>query len=177
MRKFLAGASLIMLAACVVPAPPPPIAPRSAPPSPLPPARAPVSQDWRDFPLMPGSWAYAGDAAGSSAMFGRAGSEADFIVRCDVASRTVTLSWAGVAAPAGNATTITTSAATVTYPAGAVTANRIGVRLAANDPFLDKLAFSRGRFVVAGAVSEQAAVRLVLPAWPEPARAVEDCRK
>jgi hypothetical protein len=103
--------------------------------------------------------------------------EADFILRCDLASRSVTLSWLGVPMTAGNATTITTSAAVVTYPAGAVGANRIGVRLAANDPFLDKLAFSRGRFVVAGAVSGQAAVRLVIPAWPEPARAIEDCRK
>jgi hypothetical protein len=175
MRKFLAGASLILLAACVAPAPPPPPAPRPAPPPPPPPA--PVSQDWRDFPLTPGSWAYAGDAAGSSALFGRVGAEADLIVRCDRASRTVTLSWAGVPMPAGNATTITTSSGVVTYPAGAVSANRIGVRLAANDPFLDKLAFSRGRFVVAGAVSEQASVRLVIPAWPEPGRAVEDCRK
>ena len=175
MRKFLAGASLILLAACVAPAPPPPPAPRPAPP--LPPPPAPVSQDWRDFPLTPGSWAYAGDGAGSSALFGRAGVEADFILRCDLASRTVTLSWLGVPMPAGNATTITTSAGVVTYPAGAVTANRIGVRLAASDPFLDKLVFSRGRFVVAGAVSEQAAVRLVIPAWPEPGRAVEDCRK
>ena len=171
MRKFLAGASLIMLAACVAPEPPPPPAPRPAPPPPPPPA--PVSQDWRDFPLTPGSWAYAADAAGSSATFGRVGIEADFILRCDLANRTVTLSWPGVAVPAGNATTITTSAAAVTYPAGAVTATRIGVRLAARDPFLDKLAFSRGRFVVAG----QANVPLVIPAWPEPARAIEDCRK
>jgi len=171
MRKFLAGAFLILLAACVAPVPPPPTAPRPAPPPPQP--SAPISQDWRDWPLTPGSWAYAADPGGSSAIFGRAGAAADFVLRCDLANRTLTLSWPGAAGPAGDATTITTSAGIVTYPAGAVSLNRIGVRLAAGDPFLDKLAFSRGRFVVAG----QANLRLVIPARPEPARTIEDCRK
>ena len=39
-------------------------------------------------------------------------------------------------------------------------------------PLLYSLAYSRGRFVVEGG----GAARLVLPAWPEAARAIEDCR-
>jgi hypothetical protein len=34
------------------------------------------------------------------------------------------------------------------------------------------MAFSRGRFMV----EAQGMATLVLPAWPEPARVVEDCR-
>jgi hypothetical protein len=43
--------------------------------------------------------------------------------------------------------------------------------LPAGDPFLDEIVFSRGRFVV-----ETAGAMMVIPAWPEPAKAVEDCR-
>ena len=41
----------------------------------------------------------------------------------------------------------------------------------ARDPLLDAIAFSRGRFVLQGGGAE-----LVLPAWPELSRAIEDCR-
>ena len=48
----------------------------------------------------------------------------------------------------------------------------VAASLAATDPLLDAMAFSRGRFVV-----EQAgAPPLVLPAWAEIGRVVEDCR-
>ena len=40
------------------------------------------------------------------------------------------------------------------------------------DPLLDAIAFSRGRF----AVSVSGTPALVLPAWPELTRVVEDCR-
>jgi hypothetical protein len=43
----------------------------------------------------------------------------------------------------------------------------------AGDAALDWIAFSRGRFVVAATGMPL----LVLPAWPEPARVIEDCRK
>lgn len=43
---------------------------------------------------------------------------------------------------------------------------------AANDSFLDALGFSRGRFVVEGGGLPV----LVIPAWPEILRVVEDCR-
>ena len=42
----------------------------------------------------------------------------------------------------------------------------------AYDPLLDAIAFSRGRFTV----ESESGAMLVLPAWPEPARVVEDCR-
>ena len=105
-------------------------------------------------------------------MFGRPGLEADFILRCDPATRTITLSWPGAV---GTSATITTSfgaepLAVAALPGGGP---RIGTTLAATNPLLDRLAFSRGRFMVTGA----GGARLVIPAWPEAARAIEDCRK
>jgi len=44
--------------------------------------------------------------------------------------------------------------------------------LPAADPLLDQIVFSRGRFLVrADGVAD-----LILPTWPEPARAIEECR-
>jgi hypothetical protein len=51
-------------------------------------------------------------------------------------------------------------------------AMRVTADLAASDPLLDGIAFSRGRIAVAMA----GGVPLVVPAWPEAARTIEDCR-
>lgn len=177
MRRFLVWAPLLPLVACVAPKPAPEPARQAALPPPPPPA--PVAQDWRDRPLAPGSWAYRADAAGSSAMFGVAGAEAELILRCDLASRTVFLSWRGTPMAGGNPATITTSYGLANYRGGPApgAAGRIGVSFAARDPFLDRIAFSRGRVVIAKLVSAEQSEVLAVPAWPEPARAVEDCRK
>jgi hypothetical protein len=47
------------------------------------------------------------------------------------------------------------------------------VTLPASDPLLDQMAFSRGRFLVTAEGGES----LVVPAWPEFARVIEDCRR
>ena len=49
---------------------------------------------------------------------------------------------------------------------------RLSATVPAFDPFLDAIAFSRGR--VEFSVSGQPA--LVIPSWAEPARVIEDCR-
>jgi hypothetical protein len=49
---------------------------------------------------------------------------------------------------------------------------RLTIEFSANDPLLDALANSRGR--LGFTVSSQPP--LVVPAWPEAARVVEDCR-
>jgi hypothetical protein len=41
-----------------------------------------------------------------------------------------------------------------------------------SDPLLDQMAFSRGRFLV----TSEDGPSLVVPAWPEFSRVVEDCR-
>lgn len=175
MRRSLPPLALAtVLAACVPAKRAPSPAPRpSAPPAALP--AAPPQQDWRDVPLTPGTWTWHGAAGQSSiAQFLVPGQQALFAIRCDFASRTIRISRAG-ALPAGAATmTITTSYGA--FPLAAANGGgqppAIVAQASARDPHLDQLAFSRGRFTVDVAGQPQ----FVLPAWPEPARVVEDCR-
>ncbi len=118
---------------------------------------APLSFDaGKALPLAAGQWTYFATANGSMASYG-----SHLSIRCDRATRTVTISRA-VGTPA--ALTIATDAMTRALP--------IGGRLSANDPLLDAIAFSRGRFLVSGGSGGVIAV----PAWPEAARSIEDCR-
>ena len=146
------------------PAAPPPAVPAPAPPVAQPPPPAPA--DWRDAPLSPGDWAYAqGDGIGS-AIFASGGRPA-LIVRCDVPGRLSLVR----AATGGSRMTIRTSfgdRSLTATPAG----NGLRATIPANDPMLDQIAFSRGRFLV----ETDGAPALIVPAWPETARVVEDCR-
>jgi hypothetical protein len=157
-------AALALLSACVPrpsapePAPPPPPAPAPpAEPAPPPPA------EWEDAPATPGDWRLSG----SSAAFGPA-QGAQFVLRCED-GRQVGL--VRTDARSGTALIIRTTYGARALPAS-VQSEGLTARLAASDPLLDSIAFSRGRF----AVEAEGVPRLVLPAWPEPARVVEDCR-
>lgn len=150
--------ALAGLTACVpraeppAPTPPPPaLSPAPALPSPPP---APAPADWSVAPLTPGDWA----RSGSEASYGGA-----FALRCEAGR--VTLSRLG--AGAGQRLTIRTSYGERSLPASSGAAT-----LAASDPLLDQIAFSRGRFLV----QADGLPPLILPAWPEPARVIEDCR-
>ncbi|HEY6916520.1 MAG TPA: hypothetical protein VI381_02665 [Allosphingosinicella sp.] len=167
--------ALTALAACVpqrekAPAPPPP-APAPPPPAPAPPP--PSVTNWADIPLTPGNWYYNDEGQVSSALFGPPASEAAFIVRCDKAQGRITLLREG--ATSGQTMTIRTSFTARNLPVSvqAEPLSYIWVALDAGDPLLDSIAFSRGRFTV----EVPGTPMLVIPAWPEPARVVEDCRK
>jgi hypothetical protein len=163
--RIARGAALLTLAlaGCTTAPPPKPATPPPPPPQrqqvPAPAAAAPT--DWRDIPETPGAWGYARDAGGSAATFTETGGVADFVLRCDTAAHSVSLIRPG----ASGAITLTTSYAARTWPASPVA-------LAAADPVLDQIAFTRGRFTVEGPGLKE----LVLPAWAEPARVIEDCR-
>ena len=119
----------------------------------------------------PGNWTYAPTADGSEASFLDANARPQLFVRCTRASRQVTIAKpATAAAPFIN---IWTSSQTRNLPASYNPAiYRLGASLTAYDPLLDAIAFSRGRF----AVSVSGATALIVPAWEEPARVIEDCR-
>jgi hypothetical protein len=118
---------------------------------------APLSfEAGKALPLAAGQWSYFPTASGSVASYGSA-----ITMRCDRTTRIVTISRPS-AAP--ETLTIATSALTRTLP--------VGGRLLANDPLLDAIALSRGRFLVSGGSGGVVAV----PAWPEAARSIEDCR-
>lgn len=173
MRTRLPLSALLFTAACVpstqppaVPAPPRPGPVRQAPL----PAPAPIASDWRDWPLTPGTWTYRRDQRGGIARFGTSGAPPRLTLRCDRAARQIIVSHAGTSlAPLTIRTTSSTRAIAV-EPSG--DSALVIAALPANDPLLDAMGFSRGRFVVEHA----GAPPLVIPAWAEIERVTEDCR-
>lgn len=169
--------------------PPPQPAPRpqqQAPrpiPRPVPPpapAPTPAPSGWEDLPLTPGTWTYEGAGAStSSASYGTPGASV-FRIYCEGPTRQVFLQRYG----AGAATTmqVRTSFGARSLPVSKGAGLSPGVSagagfatatLAARDPFLDNMIFSRGRI----SVQTPGTPMLVLPSWAEPARVVEDCRR
>lgn len=145
----------------VRPAPPPPIS------RPVP---APPVLDWQDLPLSPGSWTYDG-GQGLQASFGA--SAPGFVLRCDLQSRQMLLMRPGITT--GNVMTVRTTDTRRSLPLSVSpnTAATPYVSLNTDDPLLDSIIFSRGRFTI----EVPGLPMLVLPSWPEPARVVEDCRR
>lgn len=172
MRRSSTLLLLTAVAACVAPPPArePPPPPRAMPAPPAPPRPAPVA-DWRDRAVTPGTWVYDRDARGTRAVYGRSGADALLVLRCDRMGGRILLSRAGTAtAPL----TIRTTGATRVIPVQPTggTLPYTAVTLTPNDPLLDAMAFSRGKLVV----EQPGAATLVLPAWAEIGRVVEDCR-
>lgn len=160
-----ATATLLMTGSCVgPPAPPAPraVAPAPARPAPEPARPAPAAAaappvaeaapaPWQHRPLSPGA--------------------ALVTLRCDRAARRISLARAG--AGQGEMVVRTSYGATA-WPAivsaGAVP-QLVAFRAAA-DGALDQIAYSRGKWAVETAGQPP----LILPAWAEVARVIEDCR-
>jgi hypothetical protein len=173
------GAILLLtaaLASCVsAPKPQPAPRPVAAPPPPPAMPAAQPQQDWRDVPLTPGTWSWRGGPGQVSiAQFGVPGQAAVFALRCDMATRAIVFSRGGALATPQAPMIFTTSFGPFSLAAGNGGGQppAIVAQAAARDPHLDQLAFSRGRFLVDAAGQP----RLVLPAWSEVARVIEDCR-
>ena len=164
------AAALLWVAACVAPprSPAPVDVPRPTPTIVLP---APAPVDWQDWPRTPGSWSYGRDARGSRALFGTAGQDALVVLRCDQGARRLFLSRSGGASTPFTIRTTSSTRSVAAQPTGS-TPPYAATAFAPNDPLLDAVAFSRGRFVV-----EQAGTSaLVLPPYAEIGRVIEDCR-
>jgi hypothetical protein len=118
-----------------------------------------------------GTWTYAATPTGSEANFVNPSSLPQLTIRCTKATRRVMVLKPATGAAA--VMTVWTSSAVRAVPASFnPLTNRISIDLVSNDPLLDALAFSRGRI----GVSVVNVPSLVVPAWPEIARVVEDCR-
>ncbi|MFN3725740.1 MAG: hypothetical protein ACK4SZ_05475 [Allosphingosinicella sp.] len=160
---------VLALAACVPSTPRPQPQPVAPPVQVLPP-RPPVQQPpaptpnvaWIDALLSAGGWTYR---QGGSAAFGLPGSPT-FVIAC-TGSR-IRLERPGAS---GTMLTVRTSSEARNLPA-TLAGGGLVAELPASDPLLDAIAFSRGRFAVEAAGT----ARLVIPAWPEAARVVEECR-
>ncbi len=130
-----------------------------------------LSFDFSTARVALGSWAYQAVPGGSMARFVDTTGTARLVLQCTRATRRVTIAYTS-AAPA-QSIQVWTSSASRNLPARfEQNAMRVTAELAAFDALLDGIAFSRGRIAVAMA----GAVPLVVPAWPEAARTIEDCR-
>ena len=122
-------------------------------------------------PVSPGSWSYRGLPGGSEARFVDSTGTARLVLECARATRRVKVSRTS-AVPA-TSIFVWTSSASRSLPARfEANAMRVTAELPAFDALLDGMAFSRGRVGVTVAGLEA----LVVPAWPEAARTIEDCR-
>ena len=97
-----------------------------------------------------------------------ASDRATFTLRCEP-NGGVTIALTGAQAPAF---LFRTSYGERRLAATPVHLNEMLATLAPSDPLLDQLVFSRGRFLV----EAEGGSALIVPAWPEPARVIEECR-
>jgi hypothetical protein len=98
--------------------------------------------------------------------------EASFILRCDRQARQVRLVRPGTTT--GNSMTVHTSEIVRTLPLSITNDGSAApfASLGAEDPLLDAIALSRGRF----SIEVPGLPMLVIPSWAEPTRVVEECR-
>lgn len=168
-----AAVSLLVVSACVPrPQPTPPVQTRPTPaPAPAQPP-APVVSSWLDAPQTPGDWNLQLGSGFTMAAFGETASAPRFALRCNLATRQVSLVRAGPAA--AQTIRIITETRNAALPAqlapGAVPA--LVAMVAGSDRLLDAMALSKGRF----AVEVPGTPTLYLPSWAEVTRVIEDCR-
>ena len=160
----------VVVAACVQP---PASAPRPtvAVVRPTPTAPPAPAANWSDRAPALGNWNYVRESQGSIARFGEAGTDALFTIRCEISRGRVFISRPGVVASQMTLRSTTSAKAYPAVPTNSQPAYVVA-EVAARDPQLDAMAFSRGRILI-GLVG---ANDFVLPIWPEFTRVVEDCR-
>lgn len=173
LSMVVTGLLAALTAACATPQKPAPLPIRIPVPAPAPRPTPPPPADWRDAPQTPGDWRWSALSGSSQASYGLAGALALVTLTCDLPSRTVLLARAREA-PGGVPMTVRTTfnLRPLTSDPAASRPGWITARLAARDPLLDAMAFSRGRF----ALEVTGLAPLYLPSWPELSRVIEDCR-
>ena len=118
-----------------------------------------------------GDWVYARSATGGESSFRDPSGRTQLTVRCTRATRRVSI--AKAASGAAPFLFVWTSSLSRSIPASfQPTMQQLVADVAATDPVLDAMAFSRGRLGIS--VTGQPA--FVVPSWEELARVVEDCR-
>ena len=130
-----------------------------------------ANQDLSYATPIAGSWAYSATADGSEATFSNPQGLVQLVVHCARATRRVTIAkLAGAESPF---LSVWSSSLTKSVPSSFNPATgRVTIDFAPYDPLLDAIASSRGRIGVT--IAGQAP--LVVPAWAETARVIEDCR-
>jgi len=118
-----------------------------------------------------GRWTYSQTAGGSSASFATTPGQPLLTLTCNRPLRRVAI--ARTATAIAPFLMVWSSSMNRNVPAGFNPATQLlTAELSAYDKLLDALAFSRGRIVVAPSNG----TALVVPAWPDIIRVIEDCR-
>ncbi len=159
------------------PAPAPVAAPAPTPTPTPPPAPTvidePRFENFLDAPQTPGNWTYEAESGETFALFGTSASNPQAIIRCDLTTRKVGIGRFG-ASTAGAVMRLraeTGDRVLQTSPRQS-SAPLAAAELDANDPTLDAIAITKGRFVL----GIEGTRTLYLPAWAEVTRVIEDCR-
>jgi hypothetical protein len=169
----LAGASLALLAlaACVPRTAPPAPVPAPAPrPVALPPEEAPPPYDWTQVALSAGGWRFSVEASRPRATFS-APEGLRLILSCE-RSGFVSIGFRGMQAEHPPGLSIRTTFGERLLATTSSRTGEMSATLPAGDQLLDQMAFSRGRIEIGA----DGGPHLVVPAWPEIARVIEDCR-
>jgi hypothetical protein len=133
------------------------------------------ARDFNTAPVAPGAWTYQALPGGSEARFVDATNIARLVIHCTRATRRVNISHTS-AVPASTIAVWTSSASRNLPALFEANAMRVTAELPAFDALLDAIAFSRGRVAVTMAGGASPGPALVVPAAPEAARTIEDCR-
>lgn len=134
-------------------------------------SQAPAAFDLESVPPLAGVWSYRAFPGGSEAAFMDASATRRTIVRCNRAVRTVSIARTGVPEAAPTLSIWTTSLSR-SLPSRFLPTRELVADVAATDPLLDAIAFSRGRFATGAA----GAPLLAIPVSPEVERVIEECR-
>jgi hypothetical protein len=117
-----------------------------------------------DAPITPGDWRYSAGTATFAAPDG----SALLAMRCAGGAFSIDRAGAVAAAPSFVVRSETVERSLIPTSAGAW----ISASVPAQDPLLDAMAFSKGRF----AVENAGLPTLYVPSYPEVTRVIEDCR-
>ncbi len=133
---------------------------------------------WTSWPIAAGKWSYGNANNTTFALFGKSQRDPVIVIRCETASKQIIFARV-LEFSKGQASTMRVRAsdgmqswATQIGSTGSLNGVYHGVTLLPTDPMLDFMVFSRGRF----AMEVEGETSLAVPAWPEMARVIEDCR-
>ena len=132
-------------------------------------------EHWLDAPQTPGDWSYFAERDETLAIFGVGEGPFDFhfILRCEVATRDVYLARHSLT-PQDAVMRIRSETRDRLLNAQPIAEapQVVAAVVKPNDPLLDAIAITQGRF----AVEVEGLDTLYLPAWAEVSRVIEDCR-
>lgn len=174
--------AILALAACAPAAKAPPVATTRAPVArPAPPRAAPAAPlpvqpgtGWMDAALTPGDWTQGLIAGVPFALFGIDHRIAALGIRCLRSEGTITIARRSDI-QAQRTMTIRTETMSRSFgaePTKGFPGAFLGISLRADDPLLDAMALSKGRFTV----EVEGEQPLTIPSYAEVSRVIEDCR-